>query len=244
MRRSLDKHSRRRRRPRPLPMTLVVASVALLPASSGIGPLSAQATGQQSKRHSARGHCPPSPKLRLLQADLHAVLYEAPLTDAKKAIFVCSQLGKRANYELAGPPGQAPQAPGTLEQAALDSHFAAYAKETLGKGGLPRYTVNLLNFNDSKTISFPDGSGASHAIASGIGPVLALVVDPAGRMAWMARSDAISHAIGHSYLKLYAWDKGKRFLLDEGELQPASLAISGQDLYWLHAGKLDSTVLR
>jgi hypothetical protein len=136
----------------------------------------------------------------------------------------------------------------TLE--ALTGPIVAYA-EAGGSSAGSRYEVFVRDLRDGRLLhKVPTGVRENPSPQNvGIGPATEIVVNRAGAVAWIAENDERSSRSGlpekeDTYYEVHAVDKTGSHVLAAGvNIEPSSLALAGNTLYWTQGGRPASAVL-
>jgi hypothetical protein len=204
--------------------------------------ISASAAHTKSKPALACRHA----NSRLLLADGHAEIYEAPEvpSEVRLAVFGCAyrtghsyELGIATRQRHEGGPGGES---GILEPR-LAGTFAAYAKTLYYATEGSRNMIIVRDLRTGRVVhEVPTGTAVKpEPPTEGLGIVVGLVVKSDGSAAWMIATDAEDG----SY-QVHVVDKtGSRTLATGGDISPGSLALAGSTLYWTQAGSPQSATL-
>lgn len=240
--------------------TATVAAISAL----GLLPIAAVAS---TAHH--REKAPPAKCVRnshTLFASSQAEVYSAP-EDEVLSIRACAS-GQRHTFFVAGCNREEPaRACAARAHVTLAGSVVAYEEGFIAEGqpsepSISELRVGVRDLRNGRLLhDVPTGAPLiAEPRYVGVGPVVALVLESDGSVAWIAEDDerTKSDGIGSSYFDVYAADKtGTRLVASGVDIDPSSLAISvgatnvgapsrsivGNTLYWTEAGKAVSALL-
>jgi hypothetical protein len=213
------------------------------------GLLATASVGAARSRHGVTPKCPQANKA-VLAADAQAVVYRAgtvvyepeehKFEEGPEEIFGCAY-GAKHSYHFGFPPYGGPSGSGGVDHIALAGPVVAYevAQTSPFVSGRDVNEVWVRNLRTGNVIHrMPDGS-PSEPGDIGIGDTTAIVVKNDGSVAWIVGT---SEQLGHAQIR--SVDKtGSHVLAASPEINPNSLALAGNTLYWTQGNKPMSAVL-
>jgi len=215
-----------------------------------------QTAGVAHAAHSPRkalSTCRLPPHSRMLAADPRAQVYEKLETETQEqGIFGCTY-GRKHTYFLGEPLPNVGTPSGiqgiTLETLAGSVVAYEYASSGPGRGGpgsntgYAQWFIVVRDLRNGRVLhKIPTGPSLSLA-TTGSGPVTIIVVREDGAVAWIAENDHLSSR-ETKYYEVHALDStGSRMLAAGPNVEPLSLALAGNTLYWTQGGKPASTAL-
>jgi hypothetical protein len=160
--------------------------------------------------------------------------------------------GKKRSFRL-GIVGVGSSQGGVLtDKVTLAGAFVAYEPIRTVIGSEADFRVVVRNLRTGRTVAdVPTGfplQRRPHYV--GVGPVRAMVLNSNGVVAWIAtdelRSEEVTRETGREteYHELYTLNPGERLVASGVDLDPHSLALAGNTLYWTQAAKPFSSALR
>lgn len=195
-------------------------------------------------RHTEPRKCPPQ-HAHVIAADPYALVYEAfdpPFGDQE--VYGCAY-GTRLSY-LLGPPAEfSPSGGGGLKGEVVGGTMIAYEESLLsGQLGIEPTRRQLVIVRDLRTgrivYRVPTGTSAVPTPRSvGIGPAVAIIVKNDGSVAWIVET---GYPVAE--YQVHAVDKsGSRVLGSGTNIDPHSLALAGDTIFWTQGGKPFSETL-
>jgi hypothetical protein len=185
-------------------------------------------------RHTKVSQCPSAPSDVVIAADAQAVIYRLSIAAEMTPpyIYGCAH-GSRRSYRLGRViEGSAAGSVGT-GPFALAGPVVAYGIEKSFTEGHSFSEVWVRDLSTGKILrKIPDGSPAEPGDV-GIGETTAIVVKRDGSVAWITRA---SRQLGG--IQVRSVDAtGSHLLAASPEIEPKSLALAGNTLYWTQGGK-------
>jgi hypothetical protein len=140
-----------------------------------------------------------------------------------------------------------PSGCGGIRHLTLTGVMLAYEEYATGSISEPAWSlwVTVQNLRTGKVLhSVPTGTlTPPKQYDVGVGPAVAIIVKSDGAAAWIAENEQESKE-GSPYYEVHAVDKtGTRLLAAGTNINPSSLAVAGNILYWTQGGKPYSAVL-
>ena len=216
-------------------------------------------SGAESSEVATTG-CAPA-HARLVAADSQAEVYVASepfyeeATHARLGTLVsyrgCAS-GSRRSYRLGSVGVGSARGGVSTNNITLAGSLVAYSTSSVVVESESTLHVLVRNLRTGRTLTdVPTGVPLkSRPHYTGVGDVRMMVLNSRGAVAWIAsdrlRSESVEHETGHeaNYHDLYALDgKRERLLASGTELDPHSLALGGDTLYWTLGGKPFSAAL-
>jgi hypothetical protein len=137
---------------------------------------------------------------------------------------------------LMGVRGYGLTAAADLTHVRVAGRFVAWAEYSQERENVDYY-VWILDAVRGGSHAYATGSPPPALLSAGIGPATALIVEPRGALAWIAKNKSASPP---SY-EVHTVSAGRRSLVAAGPgIEPGSLASSGTTLYWTQDGAAHS----
>jgi hypothetical protein len=186
--------------------------------------------------HKTPAKCPPA-HAHVLIADEQAQVYDEPFEE----IYGCIH-GSRHPQALGSIPKFSSQGGGGIELLRLTGTVVAYTEisKQEGEGGSARFLIIVRNLRTSKVL-YKVPTGPSNKTEpnpdTGSGSARAIVVKSNGSVAWIAENyEKSSPSV--NYYELHIIDRsGSQTIATGTEINPTSLALTGNTLYWTQSGK-------
>lgn len=206
-------------------------------------PAVASAAVESSNNGAKLARCSPY-KARVLQANRQAVIYEGPnrANEGLPEWFGCARSARRA-YLLGSKAYFSRGGGGGVEMPRLAGAIIAYGKSSDAEEIPPTassssWLVIVRNLKTGRIVhKVPTGPSSAHEV--GRGPVVALVAESDGAVAWIngsgdAQADHEVHLLDRAGERLVASGRG---------IAPSSLKLDGRTVSWVQAGRLSSAAL-
>ena len=211
-----------------------------------VATLLAAAPAYAASRDKRHAQCPPV-RSGLITADAKAQVYTRPVHGEPEVFFACAY-GSKHTYNLGtGPPNISSQGGSQNTHFTLDGAMLAYESFWFTSYPKPgalqceQYVV-VRDLRTGRMLhQVPTGTGSPLSLC--FGPIATLVVKSDGAVAWIAESDKEPYE-PPVLCEVYAVDDtGSRLLASSAEINPYSLALGGNTLYWTQGGKPMSATL-
>ncbi len=208
-------------------MTSTIPALALLLATA-----SPSAAGS---RHTTAMRCSPGHS-HVIAADAQAQIYEAPMSLAYPeflSIYGCSY-GHKRSYLLGPAPYGSPSGAGGVENEILAGSIVAY-EEVSNRPCCQHWLVVVRNLSNGHVLHrVPTGTPVKpEPLSVGIGSVAGIVVKLDGSVAWIVETGE-----EEGRYQVHAIDKsGSRVLASSPDIDPSSLALAGNTVYWTEGGQ-------
>ncbi len=201
--------------------------------------LAAASSSAAPARHGTAANCPPA-KSRVLLADAEAELYIVkerlrPFPEPEPVVRGCVYGGKRS-YLIGGaeehPGGSERGGSSSVKLEALAGSVVAYtpAGNYVSNGkGQPEALMVVRNLRTGRVLHEVTTGALAKPDVGSVGPIESIVVKSDGSVSWIVGTGYLNDIEYH----VYAIDQsGSRLLASGSNIEPYSLALAGNTLYW------------
>jgi hypothetical protein len=213
-------------------ITTMIVLAAIVASTS----ISAARPVRRAPTKCVRGHS------RIITADAQAQVYEAPEPPGAPealGVYGCAY-GSNRTYFLGPLPFASVEDAGGVSDETLAGPIIAYNESSVRPCCSNRSLVVVRNLLTGKILRHvPSGTPTVPKTGYvGIGPVVSIVVKKNGAVAWIVET-----GYPNEY-QVHAMDQsGSRLLASSAEIEPDSLALGGNVLYWTEAHRPFSALL-
>ena len=229
-------------------MRITACAVAAIAALS-LGLLASSAEGRSHKKPWV---CRPG-HAHLLVADTNAQVYETGYY--YEGVFQPERIqgcvyGRKRQFVVGSPPSGSGSGGGGSSVEQMVGTLVAVASEAWSTvTGFESNSVGVIDLRTGRYIreSFtgpPEPTSHTGYEDYGAGPVASLVLRPNGDLAWIAETPTFRVTAAGRYQVYTLEATGRRMIASGDDIEPDSLALAVETIYWSRNGKPESAVLK